>query len=243
MGLNWKNKVTQSFDHKSNEYDQDCDIQKQVAFNLAKDLPTQNISKILEIGCGTGNLTKHLIKKYPKQSLHITDISPAMLRQAQQKNMHEQIQWNTLDAENITTAHKYDLIVANMALQWVIDIDKTIEQLKTILNPGGSLFFTLPAPQSFPQWTSTLNNLNLPVGILDFKTPEGLYKQEKIEKTYSNTMGFLRSLKAIGAASPKENYVPLTPAQLKSACHLCDTTHHGTVTWHISYIQIKTEHN
>ncbi len=241
MASNWKNKVAQSFDQNSSHYDSECDIQMQIAQNLANDLPTQNVTSILEIGCGTGNLTKHLIELHPKATLHITDISPAMLEHAKQKYQNPNIQWECMDAESLTTSKQYDLIVANMAFQWLEDINQAIENITTRLSPNGKLYFTLPGSGSFTEWKETLNDLGYPAGILDFQLPQSVYRQDKIIKTYASTKDFLRSMKQIGAASPKKGYTPLSPAQLKSACAQCDQNHNGNITWNILYC-MRTKH-
>ena len=115
MVLNWRNKVVENFDKKSSCYDQNNILQRTVAGEMMKDLPLlkRADADILEVGCGTGVLTRNLVHKYQGQNLRITDISPQMLEQAKTK-IRGNISWTLLDAENDRIKKSYDLIVANM---------------------------------------------------------------------------------------------------------------------------------
>ncbi len=238
MGLSWKDNVIRNFDNKSAIYDQNCEIQKSIAQSLAADLPDRNISDILEIGCGTGNLTKYLLCLYKDKNFCITDISPAMVKNAKEKFPNKNIKWAVFDGENPNTSQKYDLIVANMAFQWFENMDKALENLTNLLKPNGSLFYSVPSKQSFKEWKATLKSLNLPSGILEFPTPPNIYRQEEMLVNYTNAFDFLHSIKDIGAGVARKNYIPLTPKQIKQACNKFDKDYKGNITWHILYGRI-----
>ena len=239
MNLNWKDNVVQNFESKSTAYDLNCAIQKYIADQLAKDLPDAPITDILEIGCGTGNLTAHLLDKHPDASLCVTDISPAMVKQAKQNFPNKNIEWKVLDGENPTLDKHYDLIVSNMAFQWFEDIEGSLEKLSQYLKPSGSILYSMPGENSFKEWKETLCALNLPSGILDFPTLDTIYKQEEISQHYENAVTFLKSMKNIGAGHARKNYTPLAPKQLKQACAKFDQSHCGHITWHVLYGRVK----
>ena len=71
-------KIVESFSKHAKTYDRRAFLQKNMAETLASLIPEKNINNILEIGCGTGLFTRHLIALSPK---HITlnDISSAMM--------------------------------------------------------------------------------------------------------------------------------------------------------------------
>lgn len=238
MNTNWKDKVVHNFDSKSMTYDQNCRIQKTIAHNLAADLPDEKISNILEIGCGTGNLTQYLLCLYKNKNFCITDISPSMLRNAQEKFPAKNIEWKIFDGENPDTSNKYDLIVANMAFQWFEDMDSALINLTKRLKDGGSLFYSIPGFKSFKEWKDTLKALDLPSGILDFPVPPSIYRQEEMVVNYINAFDFLHSIKDIGAGHARKNYNPLNPKQIKQACDKFDKEYDGCITWHILYGRI-----
>ncbi len=239
--MSWKSNVISSFDSNSDSYDKNCDLQKDISRRLAADLPKTGISDILEIGCGTGNLTAELLKLYPSQNLCITDIAPAMLNRAKAKFPNTNVNWQIFDGESIQGVQKYDLIVANMVFQWFEDIDATLERLQGMLKPNGSIFYTMPAAQSFKEWKSVLNELDLPVGIIEFAAQSNSYRSEDISYKYSNAMDFLRSIKGIGAGQPRKNYTPLSVSQMRQACALFDEKYAGKITWQIMFGHVKSE--
>ncbi len=238
MTANWKDRVIHNFDSKSSIYDQNCEIQKSIAHNLAADLPDKNISDILEIGCGTGNLTKYLLCLYKDKNFCITDISPAMLKNAKEKFPNKNIEWKIIDGENPDISQKYDLIVANMTFQWFEDMHSAIARLSKALRAGGSLFYSIPGSNSFKEWKTTLKFLGLPSGVLDFPTPPNIYRQEEMLVNYTNAFDFLHSIKNIGAGVARKSYIPLTPQQIKQACNKFDKEYKGNITWHILYGRI-----
>ncbi len=239
MSLKWKKNVISNFDKKSASYDKNCFIQKRIAKNLANDLPKSGVYDVLEIGCGTGNLTEHLLERYKGQNFLITDISSAMVSRAQKKFPHDNIKWQVMDGENPNISQKYDLIVANMVFQWFEDINTTLEMLKKKLKPNGSIFYTTPGHESFIEWKESLKKLNLPIGIIEFSMPEGIYIQERINHKYENALDFLKSIKDVGAGLAKKNYAAMSPADIKKACDLLDKNYNGNITWHILYGKIS----
>lgn len=238
MGLSWKHRVIQNFDSHALTYEKYGEVQNVVATRLAADLPYFKSANILEIGCGTGFLTKHLAKIYPNENLHITDASPRMVQKAKTNIENDRIHWSILDAEKEQTGEKYDIIISNMVCQWFEDFQRGMKNVVEMLNYSGVFYFSLPGPESFKEWRNTLKTLGLPNSMLDFHVPKGLYKEEMIIRPCQDSLDFLRSLKNLGAASARKNYQPLTIPQMKAACAAFDAQNFKQITWHILYSRI-----
>ena len=263
MNTAWKHKVIRNFDRGAQDYDGYSGVQKSVAQKLVTDLP--DACSILEIGCGTGNLTQEILNKYKNAKFCITDISPVMIEKVKHNigcfdrraregghtspdprclislalqghgDDERGIEWKVLDGENPVASKQYDLIVSNMTFQWFENIEKSLDKLVSLLKPNGSLFYTMPGPESFKEWRHTLCSLNFPVGLIDLSKPPGIYREEHKIQQYKNTIHFLRVMKQAGAGTARKNYMLLTPTQLKQACALCDKDYDGRITWHILY--------
>ncbi|MGN7439367.1 MAG: methyltransferase [Alcanivorax sp.] len=239
MGLSWKDKAIQNFDRCAHSYEQYGGVQDIVASHLAADLPFVEGGSILEIGCGTGLLTKHLVgQRHLGLNLHVTDISSRMVQQAKANLGNHRIHWSILDAEKQQSGQKYDLIIASMACQWFEDFQRGMKNVVEMLNPGGTFYFSLPGPDSFKEWRDTLKTIGLSSGMLDFHVPKGLYKEEMIIRPCQDSLDFLRSLKNLGAASARKNHQPLTIPQMKAACAAFDAQNFKQITWHILYGRI-----
>ncbi len=240
MISNWKQKVIQNFGSHANSYDRHNFVQEQIAKGLSDFLPEIRKPEILEVGCGTGSFTRHLIDKYENASFHITDISPEMIAQSR-KNIgcSRNIEWSVMDGENPILTKKYDLIVSNMAFQWFEDSQKAIERLCSILKPDGILLYSVPSPECFAEWHCVLQELSLPSGILRFENPQGAFMQKSFLVKYNDTVDFLKTIKNVGAVTSRQGYEGIGYNNLRKACRLADERFNGKVTWNISYARVN----
>lgn len=249
--MSWKQNVATNFDSNAEYYDRESQIQRVVAETLIADLPSgseaENIENILEIGCGTGYLTKLLFEKYENKNICISDISPSMTVRAQISGQEaaeargHKTRWAVFDAEKppASMMEKYDLIVANMVFQWLEDSENGIKRLTNLLRPGGRIIYSTLGPESFEEWKCVLRKLEMPIGILDFDIPRDVYKEEFLIKSYDDAYAFLHSIKDIGAGQAKKGYQPLSMVQLRDACHEFNKKYDTSITWHILYGDVK----
>lgn len=238
MAQDWKSSVLQNFDDNVESYELYSGVQERAAWRLNSLLVGQRHSMdILEVGCGTGLLTRHLLEHYPESRFLVTDIAPHMLRQAR-KNLREvahPIQWMVLDGENANLGRSFDLIVANMAVQWFEDIEGGLIRLARYLKPSGRLYYSIPGPRNFHEWKDALNETGLHSGGMTFKAPPGLFEEEEIEVRYKDSHEFLRALKKTGSFTPRADYKSLSTNEMRKALRLCDQKYNGRMTWHILY--------
>ncbi|MCB9976581.1 MAG: methyltransferase domain-containing protein [Rhodospirillales bacterium] len=231
----WKDNVLRNFDACAKTYEDYADIQSHVAKKLAGYLPDLEHPDILEIGCGTGLFTRQLARKYKGGSFVITDISPHMVKQAQEKTKGTNMHWTVMDGDHPVCTGAYDLIAANMAFQWFEDIHTALGKLSKTLKPQGVIFYSVPGPFCFREWRIALNRLGLRAGTHDFKIPPGLFAQERITMRYSSALDFLRSIKNMGAGTEKSPRRPLSCGEMREACRVFDDIFEGRMTWHILY--------
>ncbi|PVH76451.1 hypothetical protein DL98DRAFT_496800 [Cadophora sp. DSE1049] len=115
-------------------------IAEQIAFRYP-------LIKILEIGGGTGGITrsilKHIDNKY--SSYTFTDISVGFFEEAQETfKGHGRIIYEALDIERDPTTqgfteHSYDLVIASNVLHATKVLDNTMTNVRKLLKPGGKL--------------------------------------------------------------------------------------------------------
>ncbi|MGV1015717.1 MAG: methyltransferase domain-containing protein, partial [Methyloceanibacter sp.] len=73
--------IAARFGAHAESYEQHAGLQRAVADRLARLLPDLERPNVLELGCGTGLFSRHLVQRYPEGRFILTDAAPAMIGQ------------------------------------------------------------------------------------------------------------------------------------------------------------------
>lgn len=104
------------------------------AFDFLSKLTGTTKPRILDLGCGTGDLTLGLSPF--ADCIDAVDPSKEMIANAKSRSTNIQnINWILSDAESTPLNQKYDLVTAAQSLHWM-DWPKVFKILKTVLKPG-----------------------------------------------------------------------------------------------------------
>lgn len=101
--------------------------------NLIQLLNPQPHEHILDLGCGTGQLTAQLAAA--KAEVIGLDQSPEMIAQA--KANYPQIPFVVADACQFQTQKSFDAVFSNATLHWILEPDAAISCIHQALKPGG----------------------------------------------------------------------------------------------------------
>lgn len=125
-------------------------------------------AQVLDLCCGTGDMTFALQRQMKGGELFGADFSHAMLVRAQEKSRERKIRWIEADALNLpfATGH-FQLVTSAFGFRNLANYDRGLAEIYRVLAPGGE------------------------VGILDFGEPKGLIG--KLYRIY-----FRRVLPALG---------------------------------------------
>lgn len=97
--------------------------------------------KILELGCGNGELWKDRQSKIPEAAeIVLTDISDGMINDAKENlaNGKDKIQFEIIDCSKLPYADEsFDKIIANHMLFYVKDREMALSEIKRVLKRGG----------------------------------------------------------------------------------------------------------
>lgn len=144
-----KTLIHDRFAKKLESYNENAKIQKRMAERLISFIESKHPKKILEIGCGTGFLTKLISDKFNFEKFVTIDIVEDCKTYVE--NINTNIQFIVADVEEFIKVNneKYDLIISNASLQWVNDFENVINSLKNSLNPNGELIFSTFGTENF----------------------------------------------------------------------------------------------
>jgi trans-aconitate 2-methyltransferase len=140
---------------------------------LVARIPEQYPLGVLDIGCGPGNLTQSLARRWPGARVHGVDSSPEMVQEARAKTSG--ITYEVADATQYEVPEDVDVIVTNAVLHWVPGHD---ELLRRWVAPGRWIAMQVPAnfeaPSHLllrelcgsPRWAERLGVLNERVRVV-----------------------------------------------------------------------------
>lgn len=103
--------------------------------------------KVIDLGCGTGNLTRQLADTLPESEVLGIDSSPQMLERTDEyvrPGLRFEL-GNLAELEG-----KWDLIISNAALQWSENHGELVPRLFEHLNPGGQIAVQVPSNHGGP---------------------------------------------------------------------------------------------
>lgn len=111
------------------------------AIDIANRINPLTVNLALELGCGTGRVTRHLRQVITARAILIaSDISQDMLALAQEKLKTLTIDWKIIDAQELPFGNNsIDLIVCSFGYMFVPDKQKAFAEAHRVLRPGGTL--------------------------------------------------------------------------------------------------------
>lgn len=221
-----KDRVVAAFAAAAKTYDSAAEAQALAADLLARRVlgePPPPSPRVLEIGCGTGLLTRRLLPELGGEWL-ITDIAPAMVTAA--RAAAPDAGFRVMDGEHPDVAGPFDLIVSNLAAQWFADLPGSLTRLTALLAPGGRLVLSTLGRDTFREWRDAHAALGLDCGTPTYPTAAALAAAlpsdrpskvvaEPFVVRYADGRAFLGTLKAIGAGTPAAGHRPLSAAAMR----------------------------
>jgi len=114
--------------------------------SLIRSIPFESSKpiKVLDLGCGTGNVTKAVKKRYPKAHVTCLDLAENMMDITKYKlSEYDDIEFHVADLRDFYYGEKnYDLIISSLALHHLQTDEEKItiyQKIYDALNPGGVL--------------------------------------------------------------------------------------------------------
>ena len=209
-----KNKIKRSFASAAHSYDAAAALQRQVGDALLERFPPIScFDPILDLGCGTGYLTRRIAGGMPAAEVIALDIALPMLIASRQKNGLAAINYVCADAEKLPVLpDSFQQIYSNLALQWCQDLPVVFADCRRILKADGQLVFATFGPATLQElkaaWAAVdtyphVNEFYTVQAISGFLRQAGfnsvLVDSEIYHLAYPSVMALMRELKQLGA--------------------------------------------
>lgn len=178
---------------------------KRKSENVLKLLEKFKNPKVLELGCGTGLLTKNLLKDNKLITIEGIDISPEAIKVAKKDLIkYKNVIFRVGSATNLPyRSGSFDAVIGNSILHH-LPLGGTLKEIKRVLKPGGVIWFCEP-------------NLLNPQIFLEKKIPfiKSFFQDSEDEKAFLR-WGLSKEIKRFGfkeiTIEPYEFLHPLIPS-------------------------------
>lgn len=212
-----KTLVKRQFNCSLNTYNDTAVVQKQIAYKLITELSTIGIpdqSRLFEIGCGTGFLTKEVIKAFELDSIMVNDITTtAKLKIQELSKCHSKpIHFMEGDAEEIEFPESLNVILTSSTIQWFKNKKGFFNKVHQSLQSNGLFAFSTFGCDNFREIRS-LTGVGLEYQCLNELT-EMLSDQFNIlmcdewvdTKLFDSPLNVLRHIKQTGVNAIQQTY-------------------------------------
>ncbi len=104
--------------------------------------------RIVDVGCGPGNSTAELRRRWPAASIVGLDKSPEMIAKARES--FPEGEWIAGDAATWKASEPFDLVFSNAVWHWLRDHEGLVRHWLDQIAAGGALAFQVPAHYDSP---------------------------------------------------------------------------------------------
>jgi len=208
--------VRASFDRASASYESAAGLQARVAAELLERLAVFAFEPrvVLDLGAGTGRVTRELKRRYRRALVIALDLAPGMLREARRyQQLWRRFERVCGDALRLPLADaSVDVVFSSLMLQWCEPLDTALAECRRVLKPDGFFAFSTFGPDTLHElrgaWASAdgYNHVNHFVDVHevgDALVRAGLMEPvldvDRVEVGYPDALSLMRDLKAIGA--------------------------------------------
>ena len=266
-----KQLLKRRFSKRADTYDEFATVQKKMADKLLsllqKELPTEQPLRILEIGSGTGYVTKALLASFPEANITAIELAEGMITKAKQEIASQRVQFICADIESYSLQDTYDVVISNTCFQWLNEPQQTLQRLRQNLKPNGMLLFSTfgintfqelhrahatvtndlecqskPLGQSFPT-LQALTTLSVSASPKAPALAKVIAKEDIHVEYFPTVRDFLHAIQRIGATNSNAIRDPRSPGffrKLFAAYEAQDATAKGIpATYHCLYILLR----
>jgi len=181
------------------------------ALDLVERLKKDKVEHLLELACGTGRVTKHLVDLIPEEgSLTATDLNPGMLELAQSKIQSNRIQWKIANAQDLPfDDQQFDHIVCQFGAMFFPDKEKSFREAARVLKEDGKYIFNTwesveKNPRIDTMWKVIYEIFGAESPDFFQKGPHSFYDKDEIQRLLLNA-GFKNVSIETVAKTPKYN--------------------------------------
>jgi trans-aconitate methyltransferase len=133
-------KLTDAYNWNAADYARHSAAQRIWARELVDKLILRGDEDVLDLGCGSGDVTAELTRAVPRGSVVGIDSSADMIALAVSNfpaDKYPNLSFRQLDARNLDYQNHFDVVFSNAVLHWIHDHRPVLDGIGRSLRPGG----------------------------------------------------------------------------------------------------------
>ncbi len=215
-------KIRDAFTNAAIQYDVLTGMHKEIGRELiekVKDIASPQY--VLDIGMGSGYVTNRLKHYFPTATVIGLDSSSGMVELASKKS--EGFKILQADARQLPLKEKsIDLVVSNLALQWVDDLPKVVQGVYSCLKSNGEFAFTMFGHNTFQELFESFDQAkakskefsirrlyaqkDVEAALKQGGFKDYSFEEEKITAHFPDMLSLIKWIKDIGANQLERNF-------------------------------------
>ena len=141
--------MAQPADWNPTQYERFKDERSRPFFDLLALVETTSAPRVVDLGCGTGELTREMHRRLAAAETLGVDSSPAMIEKTS-AFAGDGLRFARADIADLKDAAGFDVVFSNAALQWLYDHERLFARVASLVRPAGQLAVQMPANHDHP---------------------------------------------------------------------------------------------
>ena len=205
--------VAQRFAKAGQSYVEQAVVQKQISaqlFEYLKSYCPKTFDSVLEIGCGSGNLTHLFQTHFQFDQLFLNDLYEDV---DQHFSTIQNIAWLIGDIEQLHLPQSLDAVISSSALQWMTDLPTLLHRIHDALKPNAYFGFSTFGSDNLTEIKQLtgqgLNYISLEFlkRQLEQQNFEVLFIEQEVKQIYfDHPKSVLQHLKATGVTATAKSH-------------------------------------
>lgn len=205
--------VAERFARAADTYDDAAEVQRRVARRLAaliREHAATPAERVLEVGCGTGCLSRLLRAALRPRRMVLNDMCPSM-RERLGDVLGRGVEFVPGDAEAWPFGEGFDLVASSSAVQWFADPGAFFARCRRALDDGGCLAFSTYGPDNLRQIAGLTGaglrrrSLEEWVALLDGSWRIAAAGEERIDMAFDSPLDVLRHMQRTGVTGVRRH--------------------------------------